>query len=69
MTPVVLLAVFCACMTVLAAVRLAIVDRREPTDVGSTAVAAGVTLFVLAWLGFQQRSGSVSSDRRLPPLE
>ena len=53
MTPVVLLAVFCCVMSVIAVGKLALADRREPIDVGTALLVVGITAFVFVWLDLQ----------------
>lgn len=49
MTPAVLLVVFCAVMTAIALGNLATDPNRDPIDVGTTFVVAGITVFAFLW--------------------
>ncbi len=49
MMPVGLLAAFCVVMSALAVARLALAERRRPTDVGSALLVVAITAFVLLW--------------------
>lgn len=53
MTPVVLLAVFCTLMAVVAVGKLALADERPPIDVGTTLLVLGITAFVFVWLDLE----------------
>lgn len=54
MTPVALLAVFCATMAAIAVGRLAADDSRDRVDVGSALVVVGITLLTVLWTALEE---------------
>lgn len=54
MTPVVLLVIFCATMTVITIGRFARGDERDPVDAGTALVLAGITVLTGVWVGFEE---------------
>lgn len=54
MTPVVLLVVFCATMTVIAIGRLTTVDDRDPVEAGTALIVAGITLLTVLWVALEE---------------
>ncbi|NGM68228.1 hypothetical protein G6M89_04255 [Natronolimnobius sp. AArcel1] len=50
MTPASLLALFCAIMSLLAAGRLVLTQRRDHVDVGTLLVVIGITFMSVLWL-------------------
>ncbi len=53
MSPVALLAGFCCVMVILSVVDLALSERRDPIDVGTTLLVVGITAFVFVWLDLE----------------
>ncbi|WP_254767126.1 hypothetical protein [Salinilacihabitans rarus] len=49
MTPVVFLAVFCATMAAIAAIRLALAEERDPADAGTALLTVAIAAFATLW--------------------
>lgn len=54
MTPVAFLVLFCAAMAAIALGRLAIDRSRDPVDIGTALVVAGITLGTVLWAALEE---------------
>ncbi|WP_440766243.1 hypothetical protein [Natronorubrum sp. DTA7] len=54
MTPVAVLAAFCATMAAIAVWRLATDDRRDRVDVGSALTVVGITVLAALWAALEE---------------
>ncbi|ELY43089.1 hypothetical protein [Natronorubrum tibetense] len=54
MTPVAILAAFCATMAAIAVWRLATDDRRDRVDVGSALTVVGITVLAVLWTALEE---------------
>ncbi|ELY47652.1 hypothetical protein [Natronorubrum sulfidifaciens] len=55
MTPVALLAVFCAVMAAIAIGRLVVDEQPEYVDIGTTFVVVGITVLATLWVFLEER--------------
>ncbi|ADD06492.1 uncharacterized protein Nmag_2940 [Natrialba magadii ATCC 43099] len=63
MTPALLLAGFCAVLSLLAAGRLVVDDEADQVDLGSAVVILGITLLATFWATYQE--GLLSTELQL----